>query len=177
MCRYKSEGDPKGRSDCDSLRDENLRVHEMNQKLHQEICKLREERRWIEGRVVISRETFDKVVAALSGCTIVANDDGEEWNDEEVIDARDSISRDAKMPLPPGPGVQGEAREVEDNMTRVVVGRLNLDEALKAVSVCVKAEVDYLSAARDFRASVMALRDSVCALDYDARHPRGGEEG
>jgi hypothetical protein len=42
MCRYKSEGDPKGRSDCDSLREENWRVHEMNQKLHQEIRKLRD---------------------------------------------------------------------------------------------------------------------------------------
>jgi hypothetical protein len=71
------------------------------------LAELVEERRWIEGRVIISRETFDKVVAALSRCTIVANDDGEEWNDEEVIDARDSIRRDAKMPLTPGP--EGEA--------------------------------------------------------------------
>jgi hypothetical protein len=45
MCRYKSEGDPKGRSDCDSLREENWRVHEMNQKLHKEIRELRKERR------------------------------------------------------------------------------------------------------------------------------------
>jgi len=72
-----------------------------------EIAKLREERRWITGRVVISRETFDKVVAALSRCTVVANEDGEEWNDEEVIDARDSIRRDAEMPLPPGPEGDG----------------------------------------------------------------------
>ena len=72
-----------------------------------EFARLREERRWIESRVVISRETFDKVVAALSRCTVVANEDGEEWNDEEVIDARDSIRRDAEKPLPPGP--EGEA--------------------------------------------------------------------
>jgi hypothetical protein len=71
------------------------------------LAELVEERRWIEGRVVISRETFDKVVAALSRCTIVANDDGEEWNDEEVIDARDSIRRDAEKPLPPGPEGDG----------------------------------------------------------------------
>jgi len=67
-----------------------------------EIARLREERRCVEGRVVISCETFDKVVAALSRCTVVANEDGEEWNDEEVIDARDSICRDAEKPLPPG---------------------------------------------------------------------------
>jgi hypothetical protein len=70
--------------------------------LEAEIDRLREERRWVEGRVVISRETFGKVVAVLSRCTVVANEDGEEWNDEEVIDARDSIRRDAEM-LPPGP--------------------------------------------------------------------------
>ena len=72
-----------------------------------EIARLREERRWVEGRVVISRETFGKVVAALSRCTVVANEDGEEWNDEEVIDARESIRRDAEKPLPPGP--EGDA--------------------------------------------------------------------
>jgi hypothetical protein len=75
--------------------------------LEAQIARLREERRWIEDRVVISRETFDKVVAALSRCTIVANDDGEEWNDEEVIDARDSIRRDAEKPLPPRAGGDG----------------------------------------------------------------------
>jgi hypothetical protein len=75
--------------------------------LEAEIARLREERRWVEGRVVISRETFGKVVAALSRCTVVANEDGEEWNDEEVIDARDSIRRDAEKPLPPGP--EGDA--------------------------------------------------------------------
>ena len=69
----------------------------------QRLAELVEERRWIEGRVIISCETFDKVVAALSRCTVVANEDGEEWNDEEVIDARDSIRRDAEKPLPPGP--------------------------------------------------------------------------
>ncbi len=82
-------------------------LHHKVESLEAENNRLREERRWVEGRVVISRQTFDKVVAALSRCTIVANDDGEEWNDEEVIDARDSIRRDAKMPLPPGP--EGEA--------------------------------------------------------------------
>jgi hypothetical protein len=68
------------------------------------------------------------------------------------------------------------ARAVEDNMTRVAVARVNLDEALEAVRVCVRAEADYMRAGRDWQASVMALRDAVCALDYDARHPRGGEE-
>jgi hypothetical protein len=72
-----------------------------------EIARLREERRWIENQVVISRETFDKVVAALGRCTIISDPDGEEWNDEEVIDARDSIRRDAKNPLPPGPEGDG----------------------------------------------------------------------
>jgi hypothetical protein len=67
-----------------------------------EIARLREERRWVEGQAVISRETFDKVVAALSRCTIVADGDGDEWNDDQVIDALDSIRRDAEM-LPPGP--------------------------------------------------------------------------
>ena len=76
-------------------------------RLRSEIARLREERRWVEGQVVISRETFGKVVAALSRCTVVANEDGEEWNDEEVIDARDSIRRDAEKPLPPGP--EGDA--------------------------------------------------------------------
>jgi hypothetical protein len=47
MCRYKSEGDPKGRSDCDSLRDDNALVHEMNEKLREEIRKLRKERQEI----------------------------------------------------------------------------------------------------------------------------------
>jgi hypothetical protein len=70
--------------------------------LADEIARLREERRWVEGQVVISRETFDRVVAALSRCTIVADDDGDEWNDDEVFDALDSIRRDAEMP-PPGP--------------------------------------------------------------------------
>jgi hypothetical protein len=79
--------------------------------LRAEIAKLREERRWVTGRVIISRETFDKVVAALSRCTVVANEDGEEWNDEEVIDARDSIRRDAEMPLPPGPETKEVGRE------------------------------------------------------------------
>jgi hypothetical protein len=67
-----------------------------------EIERLREGRRWVEGQVVISRETFDKVVAALSRCTIVADDDGDEWNDDEVFDAWDSIRRDADM-IMPGP--------------------------------------------------------------------------
>ena len=71
-------------------------------RLADEIARLREERRWVEGQVVISRETFDRVVAALSRCTIVADDDGDEWNDDEVFDALDSIRRDAEMP-PPGP--------------------------------------------------------------------------
>ena len=82
-------------------------LHHKVESLEAENNRFREGRRWIEGRVVISRETFDKVVAALSRCTIVANDDGEEWNDEQVIDARDSIRRDRKMPLPPGP--EGDA--------------------------------------------------------------------
>ena len=45
MCRYKSEGDPKGRSDCDSLRDENELVHRINEELREEIARLREENR------------------------------------------------------------------------------------------------------------------------------------
>ena len=44
MCRYKSEGDPNGRSDCDSLRDDNEIVHGINEKLREEIRKLRKER-------------------------------------------------------------------------------------------------------------------------------------
>jgi hypothetical protein len=47
MCRYKSEGDPNGRTDCDSLRDDNELVHQINEKLREEIRKLRKERRWI----------------------------------------------------------------------------------------------------------------------------------
>jgi hypothetical protein len=73
----------------------------------QRLEELVEERRWIEGRVVISRETFDTVVAALSRCTIVADEYGDEWNDDKVFDALDSIRRDAEKPLPPGP--EGDA--------------------------------------------------------------------
>ena len=47
MCRYKSEGDPKGLSDCDSLRRENDMNHDLIRTLREEIRVLREERRWI----------------------------------------------------------------------------------------------------------------------------------
>ena len=47
MCRYKSEGDPKGLSDCDSLRRENDMNHDLIRQLREEIRVLREERRWI----------------------------------------------------------------------------------------------------------------------------------
>ena len=47
MCRYKSEGDPNGLSDCDSLRRENEMNHDLICKLREEIRVLREERRWI----------------------------------------------------------------------------------------------------------------------------------
>ena len=47
MCRYKSEGDPNGLSDCDSLRRENDMNHDLIRKLREEIRVLREERRWI----------------------------------------------------------------------------------------------------------------------------------
>jgi hypothetical protein len=50
---------------------------------------------------------------------------------------------------------------MESNSARV-------DEAVRA---CVKAEADYRSAGRDWQASVMVL------LEYDARQPRGGEDG
>jgi hypothetical protein len=41
----------------------------------------------------------------------------------------------------------------------------------EAVGACVRAEADYRSASRDWKASAMAL------LHYDARQPRCGEEG
>ena len=47
MCRYKSEGDPKGLSDCDSLRRENEMNHDLIRQLREEIRALREERRWV----------------------------------------------------------------------------------------------------------------------------------
>ena len=47
MCRYKSEGDPNGLSDCDSLRRENDMNHDLIRDLREEIRVLREERRWI----------------------------------------------------------------------------------------------------------------------------------
>lgn len=47
MCRYKSEGDPKGLSDCDSLRRENEMNHDLIRTLREEIRVLREERRWV----------------------------------------------------------------------------------------------------------------------------------
>ena len=47
MCRYKSEGDPKGLSDCDSLRRENEMNDDLIRKLREEIRELREERRWV----------------------------------------------------------------------------------------------------------------------------------
>ena len=47
MCRYKSEGDPKGLSDCDSLRRENEMNDDLIRKLREEIRVLREERRWV----------------------------------------------------------------------------------------------------------------------------------
>jgi hypothetical protein len=43
MCRYKSEGDPNGRSDCDSLREQNEMNHNLICKLRAEIARLREE--------------------------------------------------------------------------------------------------------------------------------------
>lgn len=47
MCRYKSEGEPNGLSDCDSLRRENDMNHDLIRDLREEIRVLREERRWI----------------------------------------------------------------------------------------------------------------------------------
>jgi hypothetical protein len=61
MCRYKSEGDPNGLSDCDSLRRENDMNHDLIRTLREqnrvfcdevlrvraELTRLREERRWI----------------------------------------------------------------------------------------------------------------------------------
>ena len=47
MCRYKSEGDPNGLSDCDSLRRQNEMNHELIRDLREEIRVLREERRWV----------------------------------------------------------------------------------------------------------------------------------
>ena len=47
MCRYKSEGDPNGLSDCDSLRRQNEMNHDLIRKLREEIRVLREERRWV----------------------------------------------------------------------------------------------------------------------------------
>jgi hypothetical protein len=93
-------------ANCDCTATEREQFDEI-ESLQSEIDRLREERRWVESQVVISRETFDKVVAALSHYTIVANEDGEEFSDEEVIDARDSILRDAEQPLPPGPEGDG----------------------------------------------------------------------
>ena len=47
MCRYKSEGDPNGLSDCDSLRRQNEMNHDLIRDLREEIRVLREERRWV----------------------------------------------------------------------------------------------------------------------------------
>ncbi len=107
MCRYQSEGDPKGRSDCDSLRDDNELVHGINEKLREEIRKLREkqmtvdEREAIELALTLEWPHTSEQWEALAGCVGPVC---------KVPDHKHkaSIRRFlARQPLPPGP--EGDA--------------------------------------------------------------------
>jgi hypothetical protein len=104
MCRYKSEGDPKGRSDCDSLRNDNALVHQTNEKLREEIRKLREERRWVPvserlpepGTIVIAFINGEVMEATFCG------GNGLHWQTD-----RGGFHATHWQPLPPGPEGNG----------------------------------------------------------------------
>jgi hypothetical protein len=108
MCRYKSEGDPKGRSDCDSLREQNRLVHEMNENLREEIRKLREERRWVPVLVEIVDMEFSSEIGVYYGTIRCPK-----CNWEGQVTPRPkcrcgvqwdfSVSAVGEKPLPPGP--------------------------------------------------------------------------
>ena len=80
MCRYKSEGDPNGLSDCDSLRRENEMNHDLIRTLREEIRVLREERRWIPVGERLP-EDEECVEAAGPWGEDIAWWDGEQWLD------------------------------------------------------------------------------------------------
>ena len=105
MCRYKSEGDPKGRSDCDSLRDDNELVHRMNEKLREEIRKLREERRCVWTDYDGSQD-FDTACGEKHSIL-----PGLELYDYcpfcgGLVEQQDACEQELDEPLPPGPEVQ-----------------------------------------------------------------------
>ena len=80
MCRYKSEGDPKGLSDCDSLRRENDMNHDLIRDLREEIRVLREERRWIPvGERLPDGEEWVDVASRFGDCQCLAWHDGKDW--------------------------------------------------------------------------------------------------
>ena len=82
MCRYKSEGDTNGLSDCDSLRRENEMNHDLIRKLREEIRVLREERRWISvGERLPDDETWMDVAGPWG--EIIGYYDGDQWLDTQ----------------------------------------------------------------------------------------------
>ena len=81
MCRYKSEGDPNGLSDCDSLRRENDMNHDLIRTLREEIRVLREERRWIPvgERLPDGDEEWVDIAGEWGEC--IGWHDGNGWHD------------------------------------------------------------------------------------------------
>ena len=80
MCRYKSEGDPNGLSDCDSLRRENEMNHDLIRDLREEIRVLREERRWIPvGERLPDGEEWVEMAGPCGECVGWHDDKG--WHD------------------------------------------------------------------------------------------------
>jgi hypothetical protein len=115
MCRYESEGDPKGRSDCDSLRDDNALVHDMNEKLREEIRTLREEirtlreeRRWVPVGERLP-EKYQSVLVALTpdskGRVEVC--EAVHWKGSDFETDKGNYECSHWMPLPPGPEGEG----------------------------------------------------------------------
>ena len=100
MCRYKSEGDPKGLSDCDSLRRENDMNHDLIRKLREEIRVLREDRRWIPVGERLP-EVGSLVLAFINGDIMEATfcgGGGLAWQTD-----RGGFHATHWQPLPPGP--------------------------------------------------------------------------
>ena len=106
MCRYKSEGEPNGLSDCDSLRRENDMNHDLIRKLREEIRVLREERRWIPvGERLPPDEVWVDVASRFGDCHCLAWHDGEGWINVEGSSFPSEVTHWRKR----GPGLEAKA--------------------------------------------------------------------
>ena len=108
MCRYKSEGDPDGVNNCDSLRRQNEMNHDLIRELRAEIARLREERRWVP----VEEKLPSGNVAVLAwgpfcgGAEMVWRENGK-WHLSFVGTYIPDSTYTHWMPLPPGPEGEG----------------------------------------------------------------------